>query len=79
MMPACERCWRDSRMSDITGTGPTYHELLAERGPDGCTPEEQAGFHALVCAECKRRTIHQVCTDWCMACKAKRAALKGGK
>ncbi len=71
-MPACERCWADSRMQDITGHGPTYQELLAERGPNGCTPEQQAGPDALVCATCGRKTIHQICTDWCMACGCKR-------
>ena len=72
-MPSCERCWSDSRMQDITGVGPTYQELLAARGPTGCTPEQQAGPDARVCATCGRRAIHQVCTDWCMACNAQRA------
>ena len=74
-MPSCERCWRDSRMQELTGSGPTYQELLAERGPDGCTPEQQAGPDARVCATCGRRAIHQHVTDWCMACNTKREAV----
>lgn len=46
--------------------------LADERGPTGCTPEQQAGPDARVCATCGRRTIHQICTDWCMACNAPR-------
>lgn len=62
-------------MHDITGHGPTYQELLAERtGEQACTPEQQAGPDARVCATCGQRTIHQHVQDWCMACNDRRAA-----
>jgi len=59
-MPACEKCWRDSR-SCPEGT---YSELVAERN---CTPEEQAGIDARQCYFCKRMTVHQHC-GICMYC-----------
>ena len=71
-MPACEKCWRDSRSADGRTGHDAYTRLLAERQPHPCTPEEQAGPDAGFCSACGRKTIHQYARDWCMACNEQR-------
>ena len=71
MMPSCEKCWADSRMTH-NDDGIAYTRLLHERQERGetCTPEEQAGPDAGECPKCHRMTMHQHCRDVCMAgCK----------
>lgn len=67
-MSACERCWRDAHRGPQFSVAEEYERLLDERGPDGCTPEEQAGPDATECAKCGRRTLHQH-TRECMNCR----------
>ncbi len=61
-MPACEKCWRESRDTDH------YHELLKAREDSPCTPEEQAGPDASQCPKCGQITLHQH-TKECMTPK----------
>ena len=65
-MPACERCWAESRRPFATET---YEELVKI---NNCTPEQQAGPDAGICSTCGRKTIHQYARDWCMACDCQR-------
>lgn len=58
-MPSCERCWSDSAMARYHGDTDAYRRLLEQRGPNGCTPEQQAGPDALECQRCRRKTVHQ--------------------
>ena len=51
-MPSCEKCWRDSG-----GNAARYLEIV---GLQDCTPKEQAGEDAAICAKCGRKTIHQL-------------------
>ena len=60
-MSSCEKCWRDSRWASNWDPD-AYQKLVAQRNgvvDDRCTPEEQAGPDATVCAECERKTRHQ--------------------
>lgn len=69
-MSACEKCWADAAMAEAMSgrcQADEYRRLLAERGPTGCTPEQQAGPDATDCCACERRTVHQF-TGECMAC-----------
>ena len=67
-MSACERCWRDAHRDPYADSvAEAYSRLLDERGPNGCTPEQQAGPDAFWCAACERWTGHQY-TGECMAC-----------
>ena len=66
-MPSCERCWRDTASARWHGDTDAYHRLLEERGPNGCTPEQQAGDDAAECPTCHRMTMHQHVRDVCMA------------
>ena len=65
-MPSCERCWADSAMARYHGDTEAYARLLKDRGPSGCTPEQQAGPDAAECPSCHRMTLHQHC-GVCMA------------
>ena len=64
-MSSCEKCWADS-FTLTYGTGEDrvekYQQLIKERN---CTPEEQAGYDAEFCPNCKRKTLHQI-TNECM-------------
>lgn len=46
-MPACEKCWRDSRNARYDGPNSrtAYSDLVRRRDQEGktCTPEEQCG------------------------------------
>jgi hypothetical protein len=65
-MSNCEKCWSDARRNagPYGDTLELYLEYVRTRQ---CTPEEQAGEDARVCALCGRRTVHQL-TGECMAC-----------
>ena len=65
-MPSCERCWEDSALRRHNGEDGAYSNLVKERGPSGCTPEQQAGTDAKECLICHRMTLHQLC-GVCMA------------
>lgn len=58
-VPSCERCWADSRLATLSGDDGAYQRLLEQRGPSGCTPEQQAGPDARKCPICQRMTVHQ--------------------
>lgn len=60
-MSSYERCWREAG-----GDAERYYELCRTR--PACTPEEQAGEDARVCAACGRRAVHQHAGE-CMACE----------
>lgn len=60
-MASCEKCWREAG-----GDAERYGELMRTK-PTACTPEEQAGWAAGDCPDCKRRTVHQF-ANICMAC-----------
>jgi ribosomal protein L37E len=70
-MPACEKCWADSRVFDVLSTyGPyAYSYLVEQRDATGnaCTPHEQAGPDATECQRCHRMTVHQH-AKVCMTC-----------
>jgi len=73
-MASGEKCWNDaftrSRWSG-KDQADCYHDLIEERKDNPCTPEDQAGYDAKICSECKRKTIHQY-THYCVNpdCKA---------
>jgi hypothetical protein len=60
-MPSCERCWTDSALARYMGDTDAYYQLVEQRGPTGCTPEQQAGPDATECPRCRRMTQHQHC------------------
>ena len=63
-MSGCEKCWSDAQ-SSVGDVAERYHELIAERKATPCTPEQQAGPDATICATCGQRTAHQF-TGECM-------------
>lgn len=63
-MSGCERCWRDAHAMWVGDPLAEYERLVRERS---CTPEQQAGPDAGVCAVCGQVTSHQH-TGECMAC-----------
>jgi hypothetical protein len=70
----CERCWRDAHRDPYLSGVEEYTRLLAERGHNGCTPEQQAGPDAFWCPACQRWSGHQH-TGECMACGTQVPAL----
>jgi hypothetical protein len=71
-MPSCEKCWRDAgciAASKMTSKAEEYTKLITQRDKEGktCTPEEQAGPEATICAICNRKTVHQYARI-CMNC-----------
>lgn len=75
-MPTCEKCWTDAHRDPYADSIAEYQRLCNSRT---CTPEEQAGPDAGLCARCCRRTLHQHCgicmrcgfdPTWCRQCKA---------
>ena len=81
-MPSCEKCWVDAyrlEQSENLDQPSAYQLLVKTRDASGhtCTPEQQAGPDAGICATCGRRTIHQHVRDWCMACNERRAERSG--
>jgi len=60
-MSSCEKCWREAK-----GITEEYINLIKSRE---CTPEEQAGWYATVCPNCKRKTVHQY-TMQCLVCRS---------
>ena len=73
-MSMCKKCWRDAGIiaaSKGTSKADEYQRLIDEREP--CTPKEQAGCDAEICASCGRRAVHED-TRICMACGRKGGA-----
>lgn len=69
-MSACEKCWRDAHRDPYLSVPDEYRRLLSERVGDlACSPEQQAGPDATVCAVCGFTTCHQI-TGECMCCAA---------
>jgi hypothetical protein len=66
-MSACERCWADSGRDPYQSHAEAYQRLLEERGPNGCTPEQQAGPGAKPCPDCGGRLVRHQHTGECMA------------
>ncbi len=53
-MATCEKCWDDAYfLSRVTGQGQAfeYQNLVAQRGDEPCSPEEQ-------CGKTHRPTVH---------------------
>lgn len=67
-MPSCEKCWSDAHREPYD-VAEEYQRLMDERKGKPCTPEQQAGPDATLCAKCQRMTRHQIC-GVCMACGA---------
>jgi hypothetical protein len=65
-MSTCEKCWADSNRDPYKSTSEEYRRLLAERGPTGCTGEQQAGPDATPCPECGGRLVRHQYTGECM-------------
>ena len=68
-MPMCEKCWANA-YDPHENQSERYLQLVAV---ENCTPEEQAGTDAEVCAFCKRKTMHQY-AKVCMVCGGKEIA-----
>ena len=74
-MASCEKCWEDACMLEYSerrkSRAEYYHDLIAERKDNPCTPEQQAGMDAKECPKCGRMTIHQY-AHVCMNCGFKK-------
>ena len=74
-MASCEKCWDDAARRAFENPekllSEHYHDLIAERKDNPCTPEEQAGRNSNYCNRCERWTVHQH-TGKCILCERDR-------
>ena len=66
----CLKCWADvTNFSDGKSGGrrERYLRLYASRDRRACSPEDQAGPRAGICAACCRAAVHPITSD-CFAC-----------